>query len=74
MRFLAVFKYHSCDLRGKINLALIRYFADSAIRRIARVKKYPAKRLNSAVFLKFCALSAKKTNIADTAATRLRKF
>lgn len=74
MRFLAVFKYHICDLHGKINLTLIRYFADSAIRRIAKVKKYPAKRLNSAVFLKFGALSAKKANIADAAATRLRKF
>ena len=54
-----------------------RQFAISLIRRLGalpKLRKYPAKRLNSAVFLKFCALSAKKTNIADAAATRLRKF
>ncbi len=36
-------KYHICDLHGKINLTLIRYFADSAIRRIVKVKKIPRK-------------------------------
>lgn len=43
-------KYHICNLLGKINLMLIRYFADSAIRRIAKVKKYPQNGLTAPLF------------------------